>query len=446
MEPLPPVPPEELSLPSSSETERIVLGSCCLGTAYATEAVARLTTDDFYGQTNRRTFQCIKELVTAGITADYVTVFEKAVLAGWHLEISQTFLMGLTEGIPDLISLTAYIDILIEKSTLRRLIRIGMETQALALRGDFSSGEIVGKLTERLGGVVRDKQEGPRSLKVFVDTFEGGIGKLLDPSLADPGIPTRFTRIDELTGGFHESEIWLLGGYTASGKTSMLQNIITNIALSGKRVVFFSLEMPTRRIFERMICERAGISMTRFRAGGLPADDRKLIQEASNVVYDLPVLIDHRSGRKASDIAMAVKAIHQKTPVSLVCIDYIQLVRPAHRSSSGNERLTEITTDIQQLAKDTGIPFLIASQLNRESQKRGYQSKKEIVPQLSDFRDSGSIEQCANVAMIINRPQVDQVRGDSSSRADIHVLKNRDGAIGVVPLRFTGWKFSFANS
>ena len=433
-------------LPPDAATEKLCLGAALLSPESANLLITAVNEDAWGLEPHRRIFAAIKELIADGVAVDRITVADRLSTKGQLESVGGlAAIVTLDTGLPDIVNLEDYIKILKTKAALRQIQLLSQETFLRAGRGDSNPDEIITSLSSGMDRIANSDNQLPRPqlLKTYIETFEGGISKLLDPSLMDTGIPTGLTRLDELTGGFHESEIFIIGARVGHGKTSIALNIAKAVAKTGKHVVFFSLEMPKRRIFERLICEQSEIGKSRWRRGGLDREDRRKIQEAMSVVSELKISVDDTSGLTAAELAMRVKTIHQKDPVALVCIDFFQLMRSMVRGNE-NERLTEIANNIQVLAKDTGIPILLLSQLNREVEKRTNRGKKDPRPQLSDLRGSGTLEQIANVVALLYREYLsDPAREDLRERAEFIVPKNRDGETGSFQARFRGWCFRF---
>lgn len=439
-------------LPAALDVERFVLGTAMIQPKACEEIFAKLTWDVFALEAHRRIFLRMKDLADAGVQIDRITLMERLAVEGQLDSVGGlSKLMELDQGLPELPNVTAYIDILLSKSARRRLIFAAEELGQLALDETIPTENLITLATKRMAEVVPDQEDiTPKSVMQFVDTFPGGVDALLNPSLTDKGLETGFLRIDELTGGFHESEIWVLGARPSMGKSTCMLNIAENISSNGSDygVAVFSLEMPVRNLINRMLCKRARIGMKRLRSGELLQEERYRVQAALSEIYDLPLYMDHLSGMSVQEMQFKLKVLRDKCKIVLVCVDYLQLMRPISDRGSANDRLTQITTDIQSMAVETKLPFLILSQMNRLSEQRGSRGKnKDFSPQLSDLRDSGSIEQFGNIIPLLHLPAFyDPSREELKDRAELNFAKNRDGERGKVDLRFTGWQFKFEDA
>lgn len=447
--PRPLADPLKTGLPSSPDCERYCLSAIMLGKDPAERALRSLTPEDFSLEKHRRIFLAMKGLVETGVEIDRQILAEKLLLLNQLESVGGlTMLVSLDEGMPEVANVQGYIDIVKEKSSLRRLISLTNEAQQQALLQNRSSAEILSGLSERIAAESTEKREDrPQVIADYVDTFPGGVGRLLDPSMGDPGIPTGFERVDRLTGGFHAGEIWIIGARPRVGKTCVAVNILKSITeKQDKHCVFFSLEMPKRGIVNRLLCEEAMISMARFRSGNLDQEDRRRLQLALDKIYRLKMHIDSLPTRRMYDLRMRLKALSDKYAIALVAIDYFQLLQSRSHGNE-NERLTEIANDIQQLSSNTGIPFLVLSQLSREPEKRTSRGKPDARPRLGDLRGTGSAEQIGNVIGLLHREELyDKTRPELRGKAELNLEKVRDGESAVVPLKFTGWRFRFEDA
>lgn len=433
-------------LPSAVDIERMLLGAIMTQPVVASSLLSRLSPSDFTLESHRRLFAIMGELSQSGVRISRLILADKLFITN-QLEAvgGLSFLVDLDKDVPGFEDYSEYVETVKEKSRLRQIIFGSQAAIDRALLNKENSRDIIASMGATLSTVLDDGvDDKPQLLKEYIDTYPGGIGALLDPSLSDAGIPSGLASLDELTGGFHQAEIVIVGARPSQGKTSLLTTVAENVASTGKHVVIFSMEMPKRRLFERMISGRARIGLGRFRRGDLNPEDRKKIQFAMADVYNMRLSIDDTTGLTVADLGMRLKAIHEKNPVALCCVDFVQLMRPRSYRGSRDEQVSGICQDLQALAKQTGIPLFLASQLSRESDKRMVRGKKEYRPQLSDLRESGSWEQIANVVIMIYREYMQDVtRGDLKDKAELCVVKNRDGELGNLTVRFQGWLFKF---
>lgn len=443
------VDPLKTGLPASLDCEKYCLASIMRGQEAGKRALEAIAPEDFALDVHKKLFLTMKGMLESGAALDRVTLTERLMFDNTLQSIGGlSMLLSLEDGMPEMANIDGYIAIVKEKAALRRLIFLAKEAQDQALLQDRPSAEILSGLSAKLAAESTEKRDDrPQIISDYIETFPGGIERLLDPSKGDPGIPTGFERVDEITGGLHAGEIWIIGARPRVGKSAICVNLLRRVAEQDKHVVFFSLEMPKRGIINRMLCEEAAIAMSRFRRGDLDKEDRRRLQLALSKISDLKIHIDSLPTRRMSDLRLRLKALCDKYPdMALAAIDYFQLLQ-ARSHGNENERLTEIANDIQQLSSTTGIPFLVLSQLSREPEKRTSKGKPNARPMLGDLRGSGAIEQIGNVIGLLHREELyDKTRSELRGKAELNLEKVRDGESAIVPLKFIGWRFRFEDA
>ena len=279
-----------------------------------------------------------------------------------------------------------------------------------------------------------------QSLGEYMSNFPGGINELLQPAKTSQGLLSGFDGFDELTDGFHETEIFTVGALPGMGKTSLLLGISENIARRGGTVVVFSQEMSKRSLFNRILCQNAGISVNRFRRGDINRDERLRIVQAANYLNELPLEIDDTTGLTVPAVSMKLKREHDRKRISLYGIDFVQLMRAVDsKKGSENDRLTEICIGLQNLCKETGIPLLLLSQLSRVDK-----SKKDKRPTLDSLRGTGMLEVVSNVVAFIHREEVfDKTDDQHKNKAELIIAKNREGETKTLLMGFRGFLAKF---
>jgi replicative DNA helicase len=429
-------------VPSNIEAESHCLGSAISYPETIADVLSGLSPEDFSVEANRRIYLSIKQLYEAGLAIDVVLLCNRLFLNGWLESVGGVTKVSDLTDIPKIVNLADWIGVVKEKSRLRRLMRIGQGIVDGVIVSSGTSAEIISGAVKQLSDEVFDSKAGAQSIKEFVD--EVGPTVILDPSIIDAGLPSGFTRLDEFTGGFHAGEIHIVGARPRLGKSVYLANICRYVAEQGKHVLFFSLEMRKKQVIERMLCGDSSVGIQRLRAGYASAEERDKLRRSMESIYDLPFSIDDTSGLRVSELGMRLRAIHQKKPVSLCAIDFLQLLRSTSRGNE-NEQTSQVCNDLQQLAKSTGIPLLIASQLNRESEYRKTKGESRK-PQLSQLRNSGAVEQIANVVVLLHREWLLEQKDISlRDKAEFILAKNRDGEEATIDMGFMGWKFRFEN-
>jgi replicative DNA helicase len=278
-----------------------------------------------------------------------------------------------------------------------------------------------------------------------IEAFPGGVGAFLDPSTRVRGLSTGFAKFDEMTGGLNGGELVILAARPSMGKTALAMNIAQHVATHPqmrKPVAVFSLEMSSASLMTRLLCSGARVDMHKFRAGYLNQDERRKLQVTLATMTESPLFLDDTAGVNLMDVHAKLRRMKNQHGLSLVVIDYLQLMSSRGRSENRNQEVSAISRGLKLLAKELDVPFLVLSQLSRAAETR----PGDHTPQLSDLRDSGSIEQDADLVMFIYREEVyKRDREDLKGLADIIIAKQRNGPIGKVPLRFLGAYTRFEN-
>jgi replicative DNA helicase len=356
------------------------------------------------------------------------------------------YLVSLDDGLPEIATLESYIRIVKDKATLRKLIFAAQKVINRCLLGEDEPDEILSNAEESLLklGEARagEKLISPSDV---IAGFPGGINAFLDPTQRIKGISTGFTKFDEMTGGLHGGELIILAARPSMGKTALALNIAQHVATHPKMrkpVAVFSLEMSSSSLLNRLVCSAARVDQHKFRAGFLNADERRKLQFALADLTESPMFLDDTPGVHLMDIHAKLRRMQSNEGLSLVVIDYLQLMSSRGRSENRNQEVSAISRGLKLMAKDLDVPFLVLSQLSRASETRVGDHK----PQLSDLRDSGSIEQDADLVAFIFREEVyKRDREDVKGLADLIIAKQRNGPIGTVPLRFLGQYTRFEN-
>jgi replicative DNA helicase len=437
----------EKGLPSNPDAERFVLGSILLNDAVYLQVAGVLDPDDFSLEKHRRIFSRMKGLYDRGSRIDRITLADELMKQGQLESVDGlSYLISLDEGLPEIANLDGYIRIVKDKSTLRRLIFHAQKTINRCLIGEEEPDQILASAEEgllKLGeGRTRDQLNAPA---VIVEQFPGGVGAFLDPSQRLRGLSTGFAKFDEMTGGLNGGELFILAARPSMGKTALALNIAQHIATHPrlrKPVAVFSLEMSSASLLTRLLCAAARVDQHKFRAGFLNQDERRRLQVALADLMDAPLFLDDTAGVNLMDVHSKLRRLKNEHGLSLVVIDYLQLMSSRGRSENRNQEVSAISRGLKLMAKDLDVPFLVLSQLSRASETRPGDHK----PQLSDLRDSGSIEQDADLVAFIYREEVyKRDREDIKGLADLILAKQRNGPTGVVPLRFLGQFTRFEN-
>ncbi len=428
-------------LPESKESEQAVLGSILLNEDVFPQASAVLHENDFVLEGHRRIFAAMRALAENGEKINQFTVLD-------HLgkSVSLATVMSLTDGMPRFSHIDSYIRIVKEKSNLRELIVVTDQIQGRAIDASEDAGSILACAEQAIMRIGDSRTTGGlQTPRQTIEAFPGGVDAFLDPSKQAPGLQTPFQRLNDLTGGFRSGELIILAARPAMGKTAMALNIATHVALGNDPhpVAVFSLEMSRSSLVTRLVCAEGRIDQHRHRGGWLNEDERRRIREAVNrVAYkSAALLIDDTAKCGLHEIGSSCRRMKAEHGLALVIIDYLQLMDTG-RSENRNQEVSALSRGLKILAKDLDVPVIALSQLNRATETRTGDHR----PMLSDLRDSGSIEQDADLVAFIYREEVYKPdREDLHGIAELMIAKQRNGPTGRIKLAFLSKFAKFDN-
>jgi len=427
------------------DAERFVLGSIMLDDSLYVQAAGDLEPDDFSLDKHRRIFRRMGELQERGEKIDRITIANELMKFN-ELEACDgiTYLVSLDDGLPQIPNLDAYIRIVKDKAVLRRIIFASQHMMNRALLGEEEPDEILSGAEETLLklGEARVKS-GLLDPGQILQDYEGGINAFLDPSKRIKGISTGFARFDELTGGLHGGDLCIVAARPSMGKTALALNIAQHVALKLKQTVaVFSLEMSRESLLTRMLCSAARVDSQRFRAGFLTQEERRKLNHALHELVEAPLYIDDTPGIHMMDIHAKLRRLQAERKLGLVIVDYLQLMGARGRFENRNQEVSALSRGMKMLAKEMNVPMMVLSQLSRAVETR----QGDHRPQLSDLRESGSIEQDADVVGFIFREEVyNKEREDLRGLAELIIAKQRNGPVGTVNLVFLHAHTKFEN-
>lgn len=435
----------EKGLPSNLDAERFVLGSILMDDTNFVGVAAQLDAGDFSLEKHRRIFTRMQDIAERGEKIDRVTVANELMRYG-QLESCDglSYLVSLDDGLPQIYNLDSYVRIVKDKSLLRRII---FNSQALinrCLLGEENPEEILASAEEsmlKLGDTrAKDALATPERI---INEYQGGINAFLDPSRRIKGVSTGFVKLDEMTGGFREGELIILAARPAMGKTALALNIGQHIATRNRLpVAIFSLEMSKESLLTRMVCAAARVDQQKFRAGYLSSEERRALQVAMSELVEAPLYLDDSAGANLMDIHSKLRRLQAESRLGLVIIDYLQLMSGRGRFENRNAEVSSLSRGLKLLSKELRVPFLVLSQLSRAPETR----QGDHRPQLSDLRESGSIEQDADMVFFVFREEYYKPdREDIRGLADLILAKQRNGPVGKIPLVFLRQFTKFEN-
>lgn len=436
-------------LPANANAEKLILGSILLNDAIYDQVVTVIEVEDFSLEKHRRIFARMADLKSNGRSIDTVTVADELIKNGQLESVDGlSFLMSLTDGLPELPHLDEYLRIVKERSGLRAIIASAQRIIDEATLERTTPQDLIDRASlnfQAIASNTRFRQgDGGQSVTEILESFPGGLGAFLDPTTRRIGLPTGFTRVDEMLGGFHEGELVILAARPSVGKSAMMAGIAEHLILKKKKhVAIFSLEMSKDSILTRMMCSLARVDHQKFRAGYLNREERERLQIALFQLSEARLRVYDDSAVTYSEIERTIRRLVAEEGLHMAAIDYLGLIASHRNSENRNQEVSQMTRGLKLLAKECDIPILLLSQLSRAPEKRG----GTLRPMLSDLRDSGSIEQDADVVMFIFREELyKKDRSDLHGIAELIVAKQRNGPIGIVPLRFIGNLMRFENS
>jgi len=431
-ESLPGTIPDRLQ-PHSVEAEQAVLGSLGLDPGLIVKIATVLNPADFYIEKNGWIYSAIHDLWNEGIPADTVTLNDKLEQRGQLAQIEPGYFGDLVNRTPTSFHIGYYAKIVRRMSELRQLGDAAGEIARLSYQDTEDTGEVMGRAEEILFKVTsQDVTNGPRPLRVGIEKHYDRVDYLQNHKGQQIGIPTGLYDLDKLLGGLQRSDMIVMAGRTRMGKTSLALNIALNAAKNyQRRVAVFSLEMSEEQLAQRMISAETGIDSMRLRNGDIKEDEWPVYLQATNMLAALPIFIDDTPAISAYDLRSRARRLQAEHGLDLLIVDYMQLMRGDKKSQNREQEIAGISRTIKAIARELNIPVLALSQLSRR-----LESRNDKRPMLSDLRESGAIEQDADVVLFIYRDEIYNPDTEFPNIAEIIVSKHRSGPSGVMSAYF----------
>ncbi len=418
-------------LPTAVEAERFVLGSVLSDNSLLIQA-EKLEAHDFSIEKHRRMWTRIGEIQARGERADIGTLHAEL---NRHKEAEScdgiAYLISLDEGLPHIPNIEGYVRIVKDKADLRRIIFAGQHLVNRAMSGAETPDDILAGGKETLLSLAGGRQESSLLPLSAIVEGAGGMTAYLDRSNRHAGISSGYAKLDRMTGGFQPGNFYVLGARPSMGKTAFVLNVAEDISVNREDVTLvFSLEMSKESLLDRLVCSRARVDTMRFEGGYMNAVEKQKVAKATAEIVDGGrILVDDKATTDMGEFHAKIRKEQARRPVGLVIIDYLQLMIGGDVKARTAEA-SKISRDMKLVAKDCKLPLWSLSQLNRQCDER-----EDHRPKLSDLRETGSIEQDADVVMFMYRGEVyDDTREDLRGMADLIVAKQRNGPIGTVPL------------
>ena len=423
------------SLPQSIEAEQSVIGSMIIDKSAIAQVAEKLTEDDFYRDGHKIIYKSIFEMFKNDMAVDLVTLLEYLKSTD-QLEKAGgvTYITEVSSSVPTTANLSSYIKIVEEKSILRRLIKA---STAIIEDSYNKQGEVEGvlDLAEKKIFDIAEKRS-TSDFEALSDVLERGfleIERLFNNKGQITGVPSGFTDLDAKTSGFQKGDMVLIAARPSMGKTTFALNIAENAALrEGKSVVIFSLEMPKEQLAYKLLCSEANVDMLKLRTGNLDDKDWENIARATGPLSKAKIYIDDTAGVTVMEMRSKCRRLKMEYGIDLILIDYLQLMSGAS-SENRQQEVSEISRSIKALAKEMECPVIALSQLSRAPEQRA-----DHRPMLSDLRESGSIEQDADLVMFLYRDEYYNKETEDKNMAECIVAKHRNGPVGTVKMAFLG--------
>lgn len=428
--------------PIDVESERLVLGSILLKGDRFPEIASALSVEDFGLEVHRRVFARMADLDQRGGKIDHSTVGSELMRVGELESVGGlSFLLELDERMPQFANLDAYVDRVIEKSRLRKIATAAQHIMNRALMAQDTPDEILSGADAAMLDIrsSRNVKAAWKTPGMCIEQAPAGLRGIVEPKAAT-GIQTPFYRLNETLGGFRNGELIIVGGRPGHGKSSIaLQFAWHTVFRLGIEVALVTLEMPVEAQVARLIVQHGHLDAQRVKLGYTGADERRRLSLAAADVQESMLWIDDRPGQTSSAIRRSVRELTSRRPIGMVIVDHLHLIQG---DEDQRKRFARIADDLQILARDLNVPVLALAQVGRKCEDEGR------APGSPDLKESGKLEENADVIMFAYRPEAYQrfeAREDLRGVADLIITKNRNGPVGKVPLIFLGAQMRFEN-
>ncbi len=427
------------SLPANVEAERAILGAILLDNLAFNEAAEHLQAEDFSLDSHRRIYARMIELMDSSRPIDLITLVEELDRNKELQPVGDVgYVSGLIDGVPDRPSIEHYIKIVRDKALLRGLIHAANSAIARASEQTDAAEDILNDTEAAIFGLSEKRiGRGFLGIQEIIKESFGSVDALLQRGQRVTGLATHYTDLDDMTSGFQPSDLIIIAARPSMGKTSFAMNIAENVAIDDQKVVgVFSLEMSREALLLRMLCSRARVDAHKMRTGSLWREDMHKVTHAMEELAHAPIFIDDTPGISLSEMRAKARRLQQSQgSLSLIVVDYLQLMSGGgRRYENRTQEVSAISRGLKAIAKEMKVPVIALSQLSRAPESRGSGDHR---PQLADLRESGSIEQDADVVAFIFREEVykpDEPELDGI--AELIIRKQRNGPTGTVRMAF----------
>lgn len=429
--------------PYNLEAEQAALGCMLLDSDVIPTVTEFLKSEDFYREDHKEIFDAIIDLAERAQPVDIITVSEQLKLRGTLENVGGLeYLTNMVSAVPTTANARHYTRIIEEKSLLRKLIKAASEITGMAYEGTEEAVLVLDRAEKSIFDIMQKRNtQGFSHIKdVLLETFNR-LEELYNSKSFITGIPTGFTDLDYKTAGLQNSDLILIAARPGMGKTAMALNIAQYAAIHNRvPVAIFNLEMSKDQLVNRMLCSEVMVDSHRMRTGKLEDGDWQKIARALGPLSEAPVYIDDTPGITVMDIRAKCRRLKLEKNLGLIVIDYLQLMQGRGKSENRQQEVSEISRSLKILAKEINVPVVTMSQLSR-----GPESRTDHRPMLSDLRESGAIEQDADIVMFLYRDDYYNPDTEKKNIAEVIIAKHRNGSTGTIELRWFGEYTKFAN-
>jgi replicative DNA helicase len=433
-------------LPNSLEAERSILGAILLDETAIHTAVEAVRREDFYLESHRRIFEKMSELTSESKGIDVITLMDALDRANELESVGgPAYLASLTDGLPRATNVGHYAQIVREKATLRRLIQLSNETMTRSFQSEDAAQDILQDLERQVFEIAgRQFRSGFEAIEPLVASVFREIEEVANRKSLVTGLATGYSDLDRLTAGLHPSDLIIVAARPGLGKTSLCLNVAAHAALKGaKSVGIFSLEMSKEQLVKRLLCAEGEIDAHKVNTGYLNKEDWNRLAEAAGKLSQARIFIDDTAGTTILEMRSKARRLALEHGLDLIVVDYLQLMSGTNsRYENRTQEISQISRGLKALAKELRVPVIAISQLNRAVESRKGEGHK---PQLSDLRESGSIEQDADLVLFIFREELYDPTTENQGVAELIIGKQRNGPTGSLKLAFMKQYTKFAN-
>lgn len=428
----------EKTLPHNLEAECAVLGAILLDDSALLTVFETLKSQDFYLDSHRKVFEKMIHLMNNSRPIDMVTLKEELQRANELESVGgAAYLASLTDGLPRAMNIEHYAQIVKEKSTLRRIIQISNEAMTRSYQDEESAEEILHLVEKGVFDIANQQFHSSFSpITPIVDDVYKHIEELFNKKAPVTGLETGFVDLDRMTAGLHSSDLIIVAARPGLGKTSLCLNIAQQTAIRNNKCVgIFSLEMSKEQLVKRLLCSEARIDAHRINTGFLNKEDWNRLSRASGDLSETKIFIDDTASINVTELRSKARRLSLEHGLDLLIVDYLQLMSGSTlRYENRTQEISQISRGLKAIAKELNVPLIAVSQLSRAIESRHGEHRR---PQLSDLRESGSIEQDADVVMFIYREDMINPTEENSGLAELIIGKQRNGPTGTIQLAFS---------